>query len=600
MTIKRFRDWSILLKIMAMAIICVSLVTILILGYFLPYIEKKFIQEGTKHVVEVAYGILSEYDNHVKTGQITLAVAKEQAAQAVHSIRYKEKEYFWINDLASRMIMHPINPALNGKDLSDYKDPTGKLLFQEFVRVCMARGAGFVDYQWPKPGGRTPMPKISYVKLYEPWGWIIGSGVYVDDVKRDMAQFHWITICATILFAIITLSLAYLIGRGITRPLEQVINGLHEIASGKGDVDLTKRIRIPSRNEIGLLSSEFNALMESIHGMTMFKKVIEEDESLEDVYVRLAQVFSDAVGLTDFIIYEVDAGQHRMRPVYPPWVEESELLCSSSILDQCDLCKAKKTGHQVSSLSYRRICMQYSPQSDQAHTCLPIIVGGRTIGVVQFLHRQPADDDAALELRRKLHKAAQYLKESFPVIETKTLLNTLRQSALTDPLTGLRNRRFLQEYTENLVAGAQRRGKSIGLVMCDLDYFKQVNDTHGHPAGDIVLKETAHIISSSVRSSDIVIRFGGEEFLVVLIDIQADETIAVAEKIRAAVEAARFRLPEVVLQKTISAGVSEFPPDAESFWQAIKYADVALYKAKEAGRNRVLRFTKGMWQDEQF
>src|SRR5690606_17952817 len=93
------------------------------------------------------------------------------------------EEYFWINDMHPTMIMHPFKPELDGTDLTDDADPDGKHLFVEFVKAVEAAGAGFVDYQWPKPGADAPQPKISYVAGYEPWGWVIGSGVYVDDVR---------------------------------------------------------------------------------------------------------------------------------------------------------------------------------------------------------------------------------------------------------------------------------------------------------------------------------------------------------------------------------------------------------------------------------
>ena len=120
-------------------------------------------------------------------------------------------------------------------------------------------------------------------------------------------------------------------------------------------------------------------------------------------------------------------------------------------------------------------------------------------------------------------------------------MQTLRESALTDQLTGLHNRRFLQESVEGICAGVKRRGKIMGLLMCDLDYFKQVNDTHGHAAGDKILQQTCHAIRSAVREADLVIRFGGEEFLVVLLDIREDESLLVAEKIRDRVYQTRFR-----------------------------------------------------------
>ena len=134
--------------------------------------------------------------------------------------------------------------------------------------------------------------------------------------------------------------------------------------------------------------------------------------------------------------------------------------------------------------------------------------------------------------------------------------------------------------------------------MADMDYFKQVNDTYGHEAGDTVLKQLAVILRENTRASDLIIRYGGEEFLIVLRDTEADPAVATAEKIREAVEKHKIQLAGVVIQKTISVGVAVYPNDSSTFWQVVKYADVALYKAKEAGRNRVLHFIPEMWDEK--
>lgn len=178
------------------------------------------------------------------------------------------------------------------------------------------------------------------------------------------------------------------------------------------------------------------------------------------------------------------------------------------------------------------------------------------------------------------------------------LQRKLTEAALRDSVTGLYSRRYLEAFAEKIVAGALRRRKGLALVMCDLDHFKRVNDTYGHEAGDLTLKECAAVIASSVRATDIVIRFGGEEFLVVLTDVNEGDAAQVAEKIRERVEAVRVVLPDGIVSMTISAGVSEFPRDADGLWQCIKFADKALYAAKKQGRNRVLRFVAEMGREE--
>lgn len=124
-----------------------------------------------------------------------------------------------------------------------------------------------------------------------------------------------------------------------------------------------------------------------------------------------------------------------------------------------------------------------------------------------------------------------------------------------------------------------------------------VNDTYGHDAGDAVLKALSNVLKQSVRASDLVIRYGGEEFLIILVDSAGEVADRVAENIRVAVENLKVQVAGILIHKTISIGISDFPTDSETFWQAVKFADVALYQAKDQGRNRVIRFSTSMWTD---
>ncbi|NOZ69224.1 MAG: diguanylate cyclase [Deferribacteres bacterium] len=401
-----------------------------------------------------------------------------------------------------------------------------------------------------------------------------------------------VLVTASLLLLFFTLS----ISRSIAGPVKSIIQQIRSL--GEGEVDLSKKITVRSKDEIGALSEDFNHLMEEIHDMATFKKVIEEDDSLEDVYSRLGRVFKENFGLDKFIIYEVSNSRNKMKPVYPVILDEKEIFCSEDVLHNSELCKVKKTGHTISSATYPGICKQFRPDIGKVHICIPMIISGKTGGVVQFLLDK--ENFRADGKDKRIFRAGQYIKESLSVIEAKRLMNTLRESALKDSLTGLYNRRFLQEYTETLIAGVLRREKTVGLIMCDLDFFKQVNDLYGHSIGDMVLKETSSVLRKCIRTADLVIRFGGEEFLVLMLDINEGETINVAEKIRETMENTRIKVSDGTIKKTISLGISEFPADTESFWQAIKFADVALYKAKEAGRNKVVRFNKEMWTENQF
>jgi methyl-accepting chemotaxis protein len=148
-------------------------------------------QEKVRNLVEAAHATVAHFEKEGREGRMPMDDAKKAAMNVIRNMRYDKSEYFWINDFTPTTLMHPIRPELEGKSMAEVKDPTGKVLFVEFVKVVKAEGAGFVDYLWPKPGSDKPVQKISYVKGFEPWGWIIGTGIYTDDVDalfRQQAQ----------------------------------------------------------------------------------------------------------------------------------------------------------------------------------------------------------------------------------------------------------------------------------------------------------------------------------------------------------------------------------------------------------------------------
>jgi len=294
MHVTRFKNWRIQYKIMSISVISVAVMMTGLLTYLLPMIESRIIDEkkdATRHIVELAMGIVEQHDAELKAGTITLEQAKAEAAKDISRLRYEKKEYIWINDLGKpypRMIMHPTVPALNGKVLDDPKfnkatlmiegtnGPAKKLdmknLFATFVDVVEHSGNGFVNYEWPKPkagGGTTSelFTKLSYVQRFEPWGWVLGSGIYIDDVKKDVNEVKWILVGLNIVFALFMLGLCFFISRGITRTLGYVDTNLEEMASGGGD--LTRRLKIERDDETGSLASSFNGFLDNLKGIVI-------------------------------------------------------------------------------------------------------------------------------------------------------------------------------------------------------------------------------------------------------------------------------------------------------------------------------------------
>jgi len=187
--------------------------------YLIPLVEEKLMEEkrnATKDVLDIAYTLNAAYDHKVTNKEITREQAQKNALSLIEQLRYRDNDYFWINDLEPKMLMHPNFPELDGKNLSDDKDPTGKYLFVEMVNICKEKGEGFVTYMWPKPGSKQPVPKLSYVKLFKPWGWIVGSGIYFDDVHAEITRMKWNIIVATLISVFIVLIFTYFLAHRIS------------------------------------------------------------------------------------------------------------------------------------------------------------------------------------------------------------------------------------------------------------------------------------------------------------------------------------------------------------------------------------------------
>jgi diguanylate cyclase (GGDEF)-like protein len=312
--------------------------------------------------------------------------------------------------------------------------------------------------------------------------------------------------------------------------------------------------------------------------------------------LRLSRVIRETFDINQFSIYEVGNSKNRMTAMVVDGVVDGEPhWCDQEILVRSDACRARRTGHAVDGVEEPMICPMFKGDVDGSgmrHICLPMMQSGHAGCVVQLV----ANADAARYVRLLVPFLRVYLRETAPVLEAKRLMESLRESSLLDAMTGLYNRRFIEAYVETLQAAVIRKGTHLAVLMFDLDHFKMVNDTYGHDAGDKVLVAMAGVLKETLRKSDILVRYGGEEFLAFLMDTTGEGGMIAAEKVRAAVQARKIALPGGTLQKTISIGVADFPGDSSDFWETVKFADAALYTAKERGRNCVVRFTPELWR----
>ncbi|HCN65782.1 MAG TPA: methyl-accepting chemotaxis protein [Pseudomonas sp.] len=245
------RLWLILIVAMAM---------LLALGLLMLKQIHDDLNEGkaqkTRHVVQAASGVLDYYHGLETAGSLSRDAAQQQALQVISKMRYDQGDYFWINDLRPFMVMHPTNPKLDGKDLSAIKDPDGVAIFNEMVALAKTQGSGNLAYRWPKPGAEEPVAKTSYVQVFEPWGWVIGSGVYIDDIQAEFQAQVWKASAAGLTIALFMVVLVRLIARSIARPLKEAVQAMSNIASGESD--LTRSLDTHGRDEVTELARHFN------------------------------------------------------------------------------------------------------------------------------------------------------------------------------------------------------------------------------------------------------------------------------------------------------------------------------------------------------
>ncbi|HEX3937677.1 MAG TPA: methyl-accepting chemotaxis protein [Xanthobacteraceae bacterium] len=208
-------------------------------------------QQELKELVETAMSAVNSQYAAAKSGAITEAEAKSRAAQAVGQMRYQDDNYFWINDLHPTMVMHPTRPDLNGKDLTAIKDPNGLALFVAFADVAKAEGSGFVNYMWPKPGAKEPVEKTSYVALFEPWGWVIGTGVYDDDIAAEHDRALKAAGSAGIPIVLLVVGIAFWSAQSLSRRMRRLNAAMAAVAADNLDIEIPDRDR---RDEIGVMA----------------------------------------------------------------------------------------------------------------------------------------------------------------------------------------------------------------------------------------------------------------------------------------------------------------------------------------------------------
>ncbi|MBF0518411.1 MAG: diguanylate cyclase [Nitrospirae bacterium] len=460
-------------------------------------------------------------------------------------------------------------------------------------------------------------------------GEVLGAVSIIMDLtnqrKEGAATMSYMMV-VSLIFSFCTLYIIYVFFNPYTELFKKLRSGFEKAQEG----DFGERLSVRLIDEAGDVARGFNTMVENLsnalslinHKVSLligyqvagsgnalkdtsktvdmliniynFKRTIEKDQKKTEIFTRLEQILN-TFGITEYSIYEVTQRNNTITTisarsdVSQSYGDNNVLWCNNLITANAHECRANRTGNMVDSRDFPVICPHFCTENQvlkarKGHFCIPVHIGGQVGDVLQIVYNNDRED----EVTGVLPYIKSYLLEGEPVLEAKTFMELLREQSLVDQLTGLYNRRYLDEISANLCSQAVRRNTLLGILMIDIDFFKQVNDTYGHDAGDQVLKRIAMLIKSIVRTSDIVVRYGGEEIIVLLVDVEAGKSFKLAEKIRQKVQDEIIEISGEVLRRTVSIGVSEYLTHGDKFWQCVKYADAALYKAKESGRNRVV------------
>ena len=253
-------------------------------------------QAAVRQTVEIAQGVLAHFQSLETQGKLPPDEAKRQAIEMLRKQRYSGTEYFWINDMHPNIVLHPIKPELEGKDVSNLKSPTGQFIFVDFVKQVKTGGDGFVAYVWPKPGSTEPVPKISYVKGFEPWGWVVGSGVYVENVDAAVWRRAIGFAGGTLLLLGMLAAFGLLISRGIQRQLGGEPSYVSALTQRIAQGDLAMHIDLKPNDSSSMLF-DIGVMRDTF--ATIVREVREGSESVATASAEIAHGNQDLSARTE-------------------------------------------------------------------------------------------------------------------------------------------------------------------------------------------------------------------------------------------------------------------------------------------------------------
>lgn len=407
-------------------------------------------------------------------------------------------------------------------------------------------------------------------------------GVISMDLEVSSTRIEGVLIAAKILFIVLViLIISIFVANYFIRPYIKLFDDLENgiLKAYRGDFSYIIDTKL--QNEAGKVANRLNELSE----IYRFKKTIELDENKMVIYHRIVHILQSKFKINKFIFFEIN-NKNKIREI----IFDSADLNDIELDENATLCRAFRTSSHVYSSDFDDLCL-HCKQKVSEYICLNFDIDEDNSLV---LHIQSSSRDEIKRIKDEIPVISNYFDMAKTVIESKILMDILKETTLRDPMTGLYNRRFLNELLDSNVTNRIIDDNLHAVLMIDVDFFKKVNDTYGHDVGDEVIKRLAKIMKESTRNSDVAVRYGGEEFLILLQNTTKIKSLEIAKMINEKFKSEIFTANHITFTKTLSVGIAYYPNDADTLWKAIKYADDALYYAKNNGRDKVVEFEVSM------
>ncbi|RJQ47315.1 MAG: diguanylate cyclase [Nitrospiraceae bacterium] len=551
----------------------------------------------------------------------------EELRQILKNISIAETGYMYVFDSWRNIIIHP-DAELENTDMSSWKNPvTGNLLSDDLI-AATHREENKVAYKWNQSDDKDNYiyDKIDWVTHVDDFDWYLAASVYTGELNKSSIFLRNRIILMAVAGVILSIIVISLLISRLLDPIRRLSHVAGQVEAG----DLSARSDVKGRDEIGFLASAFNSMIAQLRDVIqgLDHKVLERTKALNQTNEEL----TSTVGKMEQYNREVTQLNrlaeklntcNSLNGVYQVIAESlSELFQQASgILYMCSTDSDNDSGfkpvitwgwhvypdsehllHKCRSLVEEKVvivdladesvssCEHIRADLPWISICMPLLVRNEKLGMINLIY------DGELKPREKEHmfqnwqrlatNAADYLAMSLANMKLREKLQYL---SVRDGLTGLFNRRYMEETLEREVVQAERSKRPVGVIMADVDFFKQLNDTYGHKAGDIVLIELAKLLVNITRKGDVVCRYGGEEFLIILPGASVEQIIQRAEIIRDKVEnELKVLHNNELLRITVSLGAAAYPDHGSSPDDVLKAADNALYRAKEQGRNMAI------------